>query len=158
VGDRRHTIDASTGGLIGSGSHTVSQPAPFVLRPVRAPRSEGGPLDDEVTPTMATRTRLHRSILWSGAVWLASFPLMLLYLAVIGMIGRMLGITFGSAEDAGTERVLNYVYMALVLGTLGIAFVIALRGWRRHGLRLALAVAVLSAVTGLLFLLVPVLL
>ena len=56
---------------------------------------------------MATRARLHRSILWSGGIWLASFPLMLLYLAVIGMLGQMLGVTFGSPEDAGTERVLN---------------------------------------------------
>ena len=48
--------------------------------------------------------------------------------------------------------------MALVLGTLGLAFTIGLRGWRRHGVRLALAVALLSVLTAVLFVLVPVLL
>lgn len=104
---------------------------------------------------MPTTERLHRSVLWSGGLWLASFPLMLFYLAVIGMVGQWLGVEFGSPEDAGTERVLNLVYMAMVLATLGTAVVIGLRGWRRHGQRLALAAAVLSAVTAALFVLLP---
>ena len=104
---------------------------------------------------MSTRERLHPSVLWSGGLWLASFPLMLFYLAVIGMVGQWMGVRFGSAEDAGAELVLNLVYMALVLGTLGFAFVIGLRGWRRHGQRLALTAAVLSLLTALLFVVLP---
>lgn len=99
--------------------------------------------------------RLHRAILWSGGLWLASFPLMLFYLAVIGMIAQWIGVQFGSAEDATAERVLNLVYMAMVLGTLGTAIVIGLRGWRRHGLKLALAAAVLSMITAAAFVLLP---
>jgi len=106
---------------------------------------------------VANPERLHRSVLWSGGLFLASFPLMLFYLAVIGMVAGWLGIQFGSAEDATAERVLNLVYMAMVLGTLGAAVVIGWRGWRRHGLRLALTAAVLSALTGALFVLFPVL-
>jgi hypothetical protein len=98
---------------------------------------------------------LHRSILWSGGLWLLSFPLMLVYLAIIGMVAQWLGITFGSAEDAEAERVLNIVYMVMVLGTLGAAVVIGLRGWRRHGLKLALTAAVLSILTGVAFVLLP---
>lgn len=101
--------------------------------------------------------RLHRDILWSGGLWLLSFPLMIFYLAIIGMVAQWLDIRFGSAADATGERVLNLVYMAMVLGTLGVAVRIGLRGWRRHGLKLALAAAVLSVVTAALFLLVPVL-
>ena len=104
---------------------------------------------------MSTKDRLHRSVLWSGGLFLASFPLMLFYLAVIGMVGQWLGARFGSPEDAGTELVLNLVYMALVLGTLGVAVVIGFRGWRRHRLRLALAAAVLSLLTAVLFVLLP---
>jgi hypothetical protein len=100
--------------------------------------------------------RLHRSVLWSGGLWLASFPLMLLYLAIVGMVAQWLGVRFGSSEDAVAEQVLNYVYMAMVLGTLGAAVVIGLRGWRRHGLRLALAAAVLSACTAVAFVVLPV--
>ena len=106
---------------------------------------------------MANPERLHRSVLWSGGLWLLSFPLMLFYLAVIGMVAGWLGIRFGSAEDATAEQVLNLVYMAMVLGTLGAAVVIGLRGWRRYGQRLALTAAVLSALTGVLFVLLPVL-
>ena len=106
---------------------------------------------------MARQDRLHRSILWSGGLWLASFPLMLFYLAVIGMIAQWFGVRFGSAEDAGAERVLNLLYMAMVLGTLGAAALIGLRGWRRHGLRLALTTASLSLLTAAAFLLLPVL-
>ena len=104
---------------------------------------------------MAAPDRLHRDILWSGGLWLASFPLMLLYLAIIGIVGQWMGVEFGSVEDATTERVLNLVYMAMVLGTLGAAVAIGLRGSRRHGLKLALAAAVLSVLTGLLFVLLP---
>ena len=104
---------------------------------------------------MAGPDRLHHDVLWSGGLWLASFPLMLFYLAVIGMVGQWMGVEFGSAEDATTERVLNLVYMAMVLGTLGAAVVIGLRGWRRHGLKLALAAAVLSVVTGVFFVVLP---
>ena len=107
---------------------------------------------------MAPSRRLHRTVLWSGGLWLLSFPLMLLYLAVIGMIGMAMGVQFGSAEDAETERTLNYVYMAMVLGTLGVAALVGLRGWRRYGLRLALATAVLSVLTGILFVGLPVVL
>ena len=107
---------------------------------------------------MAPPRRLHRSILWSGGLWLASFPLMLFYLALIAMVAQWMDIRFGSAEDATAERALNYVYMAMVLGTLGVAVVIGLRGWRRHGLRLALTAAVLSALTGVLFVVLPALL
>ena len=106
---------------------------------------------------MAASARLHRDILWSGGLWLLSFPLMLVYLAVVGMIGSWLGVRFGSTEDATAELLLNLLYMAMVLGTLGAAFVIGLRGWRRHGLRLARAAAVLSVVTAVLFVLLPVL-
>ena len=106
---------------------------------------------------MAPSDRLHRTVLWSGGLWLLSFPLMIFYLAVIGMIAQWMGVRFGRPEDAGAELVLNLVYMALVLGTLGIAFVVGLRGWRRHGLRLALVAAVLSVVTAVLFVLAPVL-
>jgi hypothetical protein len=106
---------------------------------------------------VARQDRLHRSVLWSGGLWLASFPLMLFYLAVIGMIAQGLGVQFGSAEDAGAERVLNLLYMAMVLGTLGAAVVIGFRGWRRHGLRLALTAAVLSLLTAAAFVLLPVL-
>ena len=105
---------------------------------------------------MPTTDRLHRTVLWSGGLWLLSCPLMLLYLAVIGMIAQWMGVRFGSAEDAGTEFVLNLVYMGLVLGTLGAAALVGLRGWRQHGLRLALTTAVLSIVTGVLFVLAPV--
>ncbi len=104
---------------------------------------------------MSTKDRLHRSVLWSGGLFLASFPLMLFYLAVIGMVGQWLGVRFGSPEDAGTELVLNLVYRALVLGTLGVAAVIGLRGWRRHHLRLALAAAVLSLLTAVFFVVLP---
>lgn len=107
---------------------------------------------------MPTTSRLHRTVLWSGGLWLLSFPLMLLYLAVIGMIAQWLGVRFGTAEDAATERALNLLYMAMVLGTLGVAVAVGLRGWRRHRLRLALTAAVLSILTGLLFVLAPVLL
>jgi hypothetical protein len=106
---------------------------------------------------VAPPNRLHRDILWSGGLWLLSFPLMLVYLAIVGMIGQWLGVRFGSPEDATAERVLNLLYMALVLGTLGAAAVIGWRGWRRHGLRLALAAAVLSGITAVLFVLLPVL-
>lgn len=106
---------------------------------------------------MADTRRLHRSILWSGGLWLLSFPLMLLYLAVIGMVAQWMGVRFGSPEDASAERVLNLVYMALVLGTLGAATVIGYRGWRRHHQRLALTAALLSALTGLAFVVLPVL-
>jgi hypothetical protein len=104
---------------------------------------------------MTTKDRLHPSVLWSGGLWLLSFPLMLFYLAVIGMIGQWMGVRYGSAEDAATELVLNLVYMALVLGTLGVSVVVGFRGWRRHGLRLALAAAVLSLLTAALFVLLP---
>ena len=104
---------------------------------------------------MPAPERLHRDVLWSGGLWLLSFPLMLFYLAVIGMVAQWLGVRFGSAEDATAERVLNLVYMAMVLGTLGAATVIGWRGWRRHGLRLALAAAVLSVLTGAAFVLLP---
>ena len=107
---------------------------------------------------MAPPKRLHRTVLWSGGLWRASFPLMLFYLAVIGMVAQWMGIRFGSAEDATAERVLNYVYMAMVLGTLGVAVVAGLRGWRRHGSRLALTAAVLSVLTGIAFVLLPALL
>ena len=105
---------------------------------------------------MSAPERLHRDVLWSGGLWLLSFPLMLFYLAVIGMVAQWLGVRLGSAEDATTERVLNLVYMAMVLGTLGVAAVIGWRGWRRHGLRLALIAAVLSVLTGAAFVLIPV--
>jgi hypothetical protein len=101
--------------------------------------------------------RLHRSIRWSGGLWLASFPLAMVYLGFIGMVGQWMGIRWGSAEDASAERVLNIVYMAMVLGTLGAAVVVGLRGWRRHGLKLALTIAVLAILTGVAFVL-PVLL
>lgn len=107
---------------------------------------------------MPRTDRLHRTVLWSGGLWLLSFPLMLFYLAVIGMIAQWMGVRFGAPEDAVAERVLNLVYMAMVLGTLGVAAVVGFRGWRRHGLRLALAAAVLSILTGLLFVLAPALL
>ncbi len=107
---------------------------------------------------MPAQTRLHRTVLWSGGLWLLSFPLMLFYLAVIGMIGQWMGVRFGSPEDALAERLLNLLYMALVLGTLGAAAVIGFRGWRRHGFRLALAAAVLSTLTGVLFVVLPALL
>jgi hypothetical protein len=105
---------------------------------------------------MSAPDRPHRDVLWSGGLWLASFPLMLFYLVLIGMVAQWFGVRFGSPEDATAELVLNLVYMALVLGTLGVAVVIGLRGWRRHGLRLALTAAVLSIVTGVLFVLLPV--
>ena len=104
---------------------------------------------------MPAQTRLHRTVLWSGGLWLLSFPLMLFYLAVIGMVGQWMGIRFGSAEDATAERALNIVYMAMVLGTLGVAAVAGMRGWRRHGSRLALTAAVLSVLTGIAFVLLP---
>ena len=104
---------------------------------------------------MPTAERLHRTVIWSGGLWLASFPLMLLYLAVIGMIGQWMGVRFGSPEDAGAERALNLVYMVLVLGTLGASVRMGLRGWRRHRLRLALAAAILSTLTAVLFVVLP---
>ena len=107
---------------------------------------------------MAPPRRLHRTVLWSGGLWLASFPLMLFYLAVIGMVAQWMGVRFGSAEDATAERTLNYVYMSMVLGTLGFAAFVGLRGWRRHGSRLALTTAVLSVLTGVLFVVLPALL
>ena len=106
---------------------------------------------------MPTKDRLHPTVLWSGGLWLASFPLMLFYLVLIGMIAQWFGIRFGSPEDATAERVLNVVYMALVLGTLGVAVVVGLRGWRDHHLRLALTTAVLSVLTAVLFVVLPVL-
>ena len=105
---------------------------------------------------MHPKDRLHRAVLWSGGLWLVSFPLMLLYLAIIGMIGQWMGIRFGSSADAKAEFVLNLVYMGLVIGTLAVSVVIGLRGWRRHGLRLALAAAVLSLLTAVLFVVLPV--
>jgi hypothetical protein len=105
---------------------------------------------------MSTPERLHKTVLVSGGIWLASFPLMLFYLAVIGMVGQWFDVQFGSSEDATAERVLNVVYMAMVLGTLGVGVVYGLRGWRRHGLRLALAAAILCIVTGVLFVVLPV--
>jgi hypothetical protein len=104
---------------------------------------------------MPTKDRPHPTVLWSGGLWLLSFPLMLFYLAVIGMIAQWMGVRFGSPEDAGAELVLNLVYMGMVLGTLGAAAVVGLRGWRRHGQLLALIAAVLSIVTGVLFVLAP---
>jgi hypothetical protein len=104
---------------------------------------------------MSAPERLHKTVLVSGGIWLASFPLVLVYLAVIGMVGQWFGVQFGSPEDATAELVLNLVYMAMVLGTLGVGVVYGLRGWRRHGLRLALAAAVLSVVNGVLFVVLP---
>lgn len=106
---------------------------------------------------MASPDRLHRDVLWSGGLWLVSFPLMLFYLAIIGLIAQWLDVDFGSTEDATTELVLNVLYMAMVLGTLGVAAAIGFRGWRRHRLRLALVAAVLSLVTAVAFVLLPVL-
>lgn len=99
--------------------------------------------------------RLDRTVLWSGGLFLASFPLMLLYLAVIGMVASWMGVRFGSPDDARAERVLNLVYMGLVLGTLGASVAIGLRGWRRRRLKLALAAALLSLVTAAAFVVVP---
>lgn len=116
---------------------------------VRRPASSG-----QSVPA-APRGRLDRSVLWSGGLLLASFPLMLLFLVLVHMLATLLGIELGDPEHASQERWLNLGYLAMVLAVLGTSIVIGLRGWRRRGERLALAAAILSALTVVGFLLLP---
>ena len=92
-------------------------------------------------------------------------------LGVSGLVGGLVAVFLGylvgghtagrmarfDGVKNGLGVVLWTIVMALVLGTLGVAVVIGLRGWRRHGLGLALAAAVLSILAGVAFVLLPVL-
>lgn len=102
--------------------------------------------------------RLHPSELWSVFVLVLSVPIMLLWLAVIGMVAQWTGVELGSPQDAGRERLLNLVYMALVVGTLGIGVVTGRRAWRLYGSRVGQVCAALNATLAVGFVLLPIVL
>lgn len=99
--------------------------------------------------------RLDRSVVWSLFLFLLSFPLMLLFLALIAWAADVLGVEFGSDTQLRTQGILNAVYVGLVLLILGVAMTIGLVGWFRRRQPVALVVAVLSGLTALAFVAFP---
>ncbi len=99
--------------------------------------------------------RLDRGMLWSLMIFLLSFPMMLLFLAVIAYVAELQGITLGSSEDLAAQQTLNTVFIVLSLCPLTAAFIIGLKSWRQRRQAVGLAVAVLSAIAGLGLVLLP---
>lgn len=103
------------------------------------------------------RRRLDRTVTWSLGLFLISFPLMLVWLVVLAAAAPVFGVDLQGDPTPRELRVTNLVYMGLVLSTLLPAAAIGTLGWVRRRQRAALVVAVLSAVTAIAFVLLPVL-
>ena len=80
---------------------------------------------------------------------------MLLFLALIAAAGSMMGVEFGSGEDAAAEQRLNTIYVIVALSPLAASIAIALRTWVRRRQQAALVIAVLGLLSAVAFLVFP---
>jgi hypothetical protein len=125
----------------------MNKPGPAKsARPSPRPSSAGA-----VTSTR----RLDRGMLWSLMIFLLSFPMMLVSLAIIAYVAELRGIPLGTAEELAAQQTLNTVYIVMALAPLALAAVIGFLAWRRRRQAIGLAVAVLSVLAGIGFVLLP---
>ncbi len=80
---------------------------------------------------------------------------MLVSLAFIGAVATNAGVEFGSDEKVGLQQILNGVFVVLALAPLVAAVVVGIFGWVRRRSAVALVVAVLSAITIVIFVVFP---
>jgi hypothetical protein len=99
--------------------------------------------------------RLDRGVAWALGLLLASFPLMLVLLAVAAWAAALFGIDLTSEEDRTDQEVLNLAYMIAVLVPLAASAVIGLRAWRRRGRTAGLVIAGVAALVAAGFVALP---
>lgn len=102
-----------------------------------------------------SKPRLDRGLLWSIGLFLASFPLVLIFLALIGALAMEAGIELGSDEDVALQNLLNGLYMAAVLAVWVAAAVLGFSAWRRKREVIGLIVAILSVLCAVGFVALP---
>ncbi len=93
---------------------------------------------------------------WALGLWLASFPLALIFLVVTSWVAAGTGVELGSGTRQ--EQQLNLLYVLGVLGVLAASALTGLASWRRRRRLAGLVTTCLALGTGVLFVLVPVLL
>lgn len=105
---------------------------------------------------MPARERLDRAVAWALGLWLASFPLMAVFLVLVSWVAAAMNVELGSGSPR--EQQLNAIYVLAVLLVLASSALLGARAWRRRRRVAGLVIAGLAATTGVLFVLVPVLL
>lgn len=95
-------------------------------------------------------------MVWALGLWLASFPLMAVFLVLISWLAAATNVELGSGSPQ--EQQLNLIYVLAVLLVLVSSALVGVTAWRRHRRVAGLVIAGLAATTGVLFVMLPVLL
>ncbi len=131
---------------------TARKPEPSAAR--RAPSPGTRPATRRLLGRRAPdRPRVDRAVLWSVFLFLLNFPLILVFLALVGAFALEAGIDL-SSDDPRLD-VLNGLYIVAVVAVWLVAALLGIRGWRRSGDRVGLVAAILSGLSAVGFLLLP---
>lgn len=131
---------------------TTRKPEP-ASNPRRAPSSPAPGARFSLWRRPPDRPRVDRAVLWSVFLFLLNFPLILVFLAVVGAFAMEAGIDLGG--DDPRIGLFNALYIAAVLAVWVVAAFLGIRGWRRSGQRVGLVSAVLCLLSGVGFVALP---